>query len=74
MASEEAFDAHLTDFLIPYVTDLYKQSSKIKTNLHDFCSDIVEAVKKGHSPDDVCTFYTDLVNLSLIKHYTVESQ
>ena len=40
--------------MIPYVRGLYRQSQKVKATLEDLVTDIVEAVRKGHSHDDVC--------------------
>ena len=54
VVSEVEFDSHLEEKLIPYVRGLYCQSQKVKTTLEDLITDIVEAVRKGHSHDDVC--------------------
>jgi len=55
VVSEAEFDSHLEEKLIPYAKGLYRQLQKVKATLQDLISDIVEAVSKGHSQDDVCT-------------------
>lgn len=56
VVSETEFDSHLEEKLIPNVKGLYRQSQKVKATLEDLITDIVEAVRKGHSQDDVCTY------------------
>lgn len=54
VVSETEFDSHLEEKMIPYVRGLYRQSQKVKATLDNLVTDIVEAVRKGHSHDDVC--------------------
>lgn len=52
--SEESFDSHVKEKLIPYVQGLYRNSEKIQATMDQLVTDLVTAVEKTNSRDKVC--------------------